>query len=118
MELITKRKKIKTVTERWKKQYWNGSFWLPISFGDSQIIYEKLTYLDLDSCKEQDVIDIIGNDSWTCVICDNCKKDCENAVVFNFNHENIICLDCIEKSRKLMLKEIRKRKINKLNENR
>lgn len=72
MKLITKQDRINSVPERWLKQYpikiWGG--------GEKADIYKKL--IDVKgNCSEQDICEIIGNNSWTVLRCSSCASEVE-----------------------------------------
>jgi len=65
MQIITKREKIRSVLNRWLKQYPE----------QNQITTTKLRELDLNNCSADDIANIIGNSSWTSLYCNECEKD-------------------------------------------
>lgn len=83
-KILTKRHLIQAVADRWKSQY------APFKDGPMPLfsvrnnlrkplmpaeVYAALEALDKDTATEQQVTDIIGNDSWTRLVCDCCKND-------------------------------------------
>lgn len=68
-ELITIRSKIKGVVKAWQLQY-------PVKTAEHDKIYilKQLKKLNLNICNEKDIADIIGNTSWTSLVCDSCDK--------------------------------------------
>jgi hypothetical protein len=73
MELVTERSRIKTVAEQWDAMY-GPNF---RTFGDgisSKAISEKLHALNLSKVSANTVNKIIGNDSWTRLVCDASRK--------------------------------------------
>lgn len=98
---------IRTVAERWKAQY--GLYFgqkqaTPTSL-DYEYVYERLLELDLDRCSEDDVIAVIGNDSWTRIQCDACEKFVGKLVVVGDRDEQDyryaeICSDCVVEAMK------------------
>ena len=72
MELITERSRIKTVAERWDALY--GPEFRPTASGSSKTISEKLHALNLSKVSAATVNKIIGHDSWTRIVCDECLK--------------------------------------------
>lgn len=82
MRLITTRDKIRDVAECWKQQYCASDGWWVV-YGNPQpdVIYERLLALP-DTATERDVAAIIGNDSWTRLMCDECGHNVNALVVF------------------------------------
>lgn len=82
MELITERSRIKTVAERWDVVY--GPEFRPIAGGSSKTISEKLHALNLSKVSANTVTKIIGNDTWTRIVCDECLNPVTKvAVLYN-----------------------------------
>lgn len=79
MELITERSRIKTVAEQWDAQY--APEFRPTASGSSKTISEKLHALNLSKVSAATVNKIIGNDSWTRIVCDECQKPVTKVVV-------------------------------------
>jgi hypothetical protein len=80
-KLVTRRQIILGVARRWKAQYRDDIAKKSVSYGPHRgLIYEKLLRLDLSTCTADDVDVVIGNHSWTILICDGCDKDVEAAV--------------------------------------
>jgi len=99
MKLLTKRGLIQDILGRWKEQY-------PTLHGDKAKIYLKLLALDLDTATEQEVEAVIGNGSWTRMICDECSEEVETLVVVGEepgyeSRTACICPDCLKKATKL-----------------
>ena len=92
--LLTKQHLVNTVDERWKKQYYRGASW--DYYGEDKIEkYEQL--VDLGSKKNpEDVDKIIGNSSWTRLICSHCNKDVDAVFIFGTDHDACyVCEDCV-----------------------
>ena len=85
--LLTKQHLVNIVDERWKKQYFRGYSWNYCA--DEK--YEKLVSLGKNK-NPQDVDKIIGNSSWTRLICHNCNKDID--AVFIFGTDETSCYVC------------------------
>ena len=113
MRKITKRQKIKGVSDRWDKQYKKhsgDSYWKKqLDTGD------KLRKLDLNKVSAKVVNEIIGNNSWTQLICDECEKDKPFLIRFLERYEDEyecnscdVCKDCLNKA--IELKLIKRRK--------
>jgi hypothetical protein len=87
MEVLTKRQVIRDVPKRWKQQYPNGK----------EGKYEKLIAAKPLSKKKVDAI--IGNNSWTELICDQCRKDVPLVVLLDSSeYSNSICEQCLNKA--------------------
>jgi hypothetical protein len=107
MELITKRTKIRDVPGRYRRMYWREDHgWQEVRKGrglpvmSSELVYDRLKHLDVETCSEEDIAGIIGNDSWTMIRCDECGRSVERAVVFGSGREgcSLVCHDCIAKA--------------------
>ena len=72
MELITERSRIKGVADAWDAQY--GPEFRPTHSGSSKEISEKLHALNLSKVSANTVNKIIGNDTWTRLVCYECQK--------------------------------------------
>jgi hypothetical protein len=116
MKLITKRDIIKSIPGKWEEQYLYGLdfFDTDEDIENEELIYNEIMKLDIDTCSEKEINDIIGNDSWSSLECSECGKRVDTLVelVDNYESEYNICLDCLEKIRSLFLTDIRKRKLN------
>ena len=77
MNVITIRDVIRGVAGRWKKQYFTrqGGEWRETISGNSRVTYQRLCALDTETCTAGDVAEVIGNTSWTNLICDECKSE-------------------------------------------
>lgn len=96
MKLINERILIRSVAERWRRQYLEGST-IPDPEG---LIPKKLAALDVDTATSKDVADIIGNYSWcTPLMCDECGAMVESVVrVGGEDQEVDICLRCVKRA--------------------
>ena len=72
MELITERSRIKGVADAWDAQY--GPEFPLIHDGSSKTISEKLHALNLSRVSAATVNKIIGNDTWTRLVCGECLQ--------------------------------------------
>ena len=92
--LLTKQHLVNTVDERWKKQYYRDASW--DYYGEDKIEkYEKLVNLG-NNKNPEDVDKIIGNSSWTRLICNHCNKYVDAVFVFGIGHNSFhICEDCV-----------------------
>ncbi len=101
MELITKRELIKTTIDRWAATYLQHLRINPSLAGNKYEIYLKLKN---EQPQTEDAIEaIIGNRSWTRLICNECKQDVEVCVQLGEepNYESStarICIACLTKA--------------------
>lgn len=72
MELITERSRIKGVADAWDAAY--GPEFRPTAVGSSKEKSEKLHALNLSRVSAATVNKIIGNNSWTRLVCDECLQ--------------------------------------------
>jgi hypothetical protein len=76
MKIITERDLIRDVVKRWELQYPEEKvqqFKYPhLNFND---ICNSLKKLNLETCSAQDIENIIGNESWTRILCDGCGQN-------------------------------------------
>ena len=103
MELITERSRIKTVAERWDACY--GPEFRPTLSGSSKTISEKLHALNLSRVSAATVNKIIGNDTWTRIVCDECQKTVTKVAVLYHPGDGAavfeICESCATKVKTL-----------------
>ena len=103
MELVTERSRIKTVAERWDAQY--GPEFHPVHSGSSKTMSEKLHALNLSKVSAATVNKTIGNDTWTRLVCDECRKPVTKvAVLYNPDDGTAvfeICESCATKVKTL-----------------
>ena len=103
MELITERSRIKGVADAWDAQY--GSDFRPTLNGSSKTISEKLHALNLSKVSANTVNKIIGNDTWTRLVCYECQKPVTKvAVLYNPGDGSAafeICESCATKVKTL-----------------
>lgn len=92
--LLTKQHLVNTVDERWNNQYCKNSSW--DYYGEYKVEkYEQLVNLGKNKNPE-DVNKIIGNSSWTRLICHNCNKDVSAVFIFGTSEDSLyICEDCV-----------------------
>jgi hypothetical protein len=99
MEKITTRDRILGVANAWKEQYKS-------EIGcntDKDIIYKNLQKLNLNTVTVQDIVSTIGNDSWTMLVCDECKEEVETIIQLGDepDYESStanICIPCLKKA--------------------
>ncbi|MEG0407421.1 MAG: hypothetical protein RR623_00985 [Bacilli bacterium] len=92
--LLTRQHLVNTVHDRWKNQYYINSSW--DYYGEDKVEkYEQLVSLGKVKNPE-DVDKIIGNSSWTRLICNNCNKDVNAVFIFGTVEESCyVCEDCV-----------------------
>ena len=92
--LLTKQHLANIVDDRWKKQYYKNYSW--DRYGEDKFKkYEQLVNLG-NNKNPEDVDKIIGNSSWTRLICNHCNKDVDAVFVFGICHNSLhICEDCV-----------------------
>ena len=77
MTLTTQRDLIRAVAKRWRDTY--APFTPASSTGEGirnkKAISERLDALDAETVAAEEVNGIIGNDSWTSLTCDECRKE-------------------------------------------
>lgn len=109
MNITTKQWAIDTVAERWARQYTPTRI---LAFGEnSDDIYRRLKALP-STATSDDVVRIIGNDSWITLRCDECGRSVDAYVTLGEeqNYESAtarICKDCIRKALALFVVEAR-----------
>ena len=92
--LSTKQHLANIVDDRWKKQYYRDDSWDRYS-EDKFKKYEQLVNLG-NNKNPEDVDKIIGNSSWTRLICHNCNKYVDTVFVFGIGYNSLhICEDCV-----------------------
>ena len=80
MELRTERARIKEVAEMWDATH--GLAFRPTMTGSSKEKSDKLHALNLNKVSANTVNKIIGNDTWTVLICHECAVKVKKVVVF------------------------------------
>jgi hypothetical protein len=92
MRVISARNDLRTVAERWMKQYPEGAG------DDKRAIGQKLAALNPETATPQEVAAIIGNTSWVGFKCDDCGKGAFLGLeVGDYEHGSTvkICPDCV-----------------------
>ena len=103
MKLITQRQLIQGVAAKWRAQY-KGSMDTRLFDGSSKgEIAEQLDALDRDKACAEDVAKIIGNNSWTRMTCDECKRDVDAVLRVGAepDYESAtayLCFECVQKA--------------------
>lgn len=102
MKLVTKRSTIEGVADRWEKQYQSYLKAGDDRYGDKRAVLDRLRKLDLSSCPEDDVIDAIGNNSWTLVDCQGCGGDHDRVVIMSYESDAgypiQFCIACLDEA--------------------
>jgi hypothetical protein len=111
MTLTTQRDLIRAVAERWRRQYEPFNHEIPLfSVRNGYIqertkmqIAEMLDALDKETATPPDVADIIGNESWTRMTCDECGQDTDALLTVGQDpdYESCtasLCRSCTEKA--------------------
>lgn len=97
MKLITRQGLANSVAKKWLGQYPETRY----KGTDKWDIYENLVLLGDNPSIEQ-VNEVIGNNSWTRIVCDNCNSDVDSAVKFTvFDSDFLICKDCLSAAKNL-----------------
>ncbi len=89
---ITKQDLINNVIQNWQYQYPKGKY------PDKDEKLEKL--IKLEPKTEQSIANLIGNDSWTKLNCDECAKEVETVVILY--NSTYCCKDCLIKALELL----------------
>lgn len=102
MKKITTRSQILSVAERWDRQYPSRR---PDHVRDP--IRKRLHELDKTTATAADVAAIIGNDSWTKCMCNECDQEVESVVEVGQepDYESAtatLCVTCLKKAAALM----------------
>ena len=93
--LLTKQHLANIVDDRWKKQYYIDAYW--DRYGEDKFKkYEQLVSLGKIK-KPEDVDKIIGNSSWTRLICNHCNKYVDAVCIIGaYETSFYICEDCVK----------------------
>ena len=107
MELVNKRIKILRVARHYYLQYKNRMEQPLFDGSIPRETFEKLTKLDLHTCSEKDVENIIGNPGWTQIFCEQCRESVDQAVYvgqpLDFGSSTaLICKNCLQKALALL----------------
>jgi len=101
MKLEKKKELIKNVAARFKESYFVKGVWVYNRDGNKESIYNNL--VSKKPKTEEDIEEIIGNDSWTSNRCNQCRN--ETDVLIRLGEEPdwesntfFICKDCLEKA--------------------
>ena len=93
MRVVSTRSEIRSVADRFRKQYkgyyGKGSCsFAPGGQQDHEDVERRLRALDVDTATPDDVERIIGNSSWVEVRCDECGDACESVVLVGEDNDD------------------------------
>lgn len=100
MKTITLADQTACVADRWKNQYF-GSQW---QSAQRQEQWASLKALPENATAVQ-IAAIIGNDSWTAIMCNECGQNVESAIVLNESedyHTFTVCAGCLDLAQLLL----------------
>lgn len=105
MNLLNERNQVRTVAEKWRRQYGSGSYGAD---DRGRNVGDELSQLDKETATAEQVAEIIGNKSWVSkVTCDECGVQTWDAVQIGEepDYESAtaeICADCLRAALKLL----------------
>lgn len=103
MKLLTKTNLKTMALASWREQYQTNGKWHP---RECKLIYDSLCGLP-NSATEDDIAEIIGNDSYTTIECMECYQSVNEAVDFGYGEDRqILCLDCLDIGTKMLLSHL------------
>jgi len=111
MKVITKRDMIREVAKAWRACY-GLTPGRPISYGkDRAAILTQLEALDMETCTEEDVSRITGNELWIRLTCDECGSEVSAVIEIGeeYDYESDkahLCFQCVAIARDL-IKDLR-----------
>ena len=93
MKKITKQDIVDSVYDKWIKQYKDTT----------ETHFIEITKLLKDAKTEKEVDDVIGNDSWTVLVCTSCEKDQDEVVEIKKAEQwvlprIVLCKSCLTKA--------------------
>jgi hypothetical protein len=94
MRKITTKDMVRSVADRWRKQYPTN---IPTINGSSGQALPQLEALPLNATPEM-VTAIIGNPGWTEIVCDECGHKVEAVVVMSDTPKRQYCENCLERA--------------------
>lgn len=107
MKLITKRSLIQNVAKKWREHYQPFCCSVLINGKTKERIAEELDAIDGNTATEKQVVEIIGNGSWTGLMCNECG--CGPDAVIQVGEEPdyesataSLCPTCVEKAALLL----------------
>jgi hypothetical protein len=91
---------VRLIQKRWKDQYFKATGWSYLASGDSRLVHNRLLALPPDATRA-DVVEIIGNDSWVSISCNNCNQPCDVVVIcgedYGYSSATArLCLSCAQ----------------------
>lgn len=91
------------VAERYKSQYWHArDGWLKTVNGSSSDTYNRLCALG-PTPSVSDVAEVIGNKSWSYILCRGCSTHVEKAVRLGREYdEELFCRECISEAAQIL----------------
>jgi len=108
MQVTTQRSIIKDLPKRWRDTYApfdNDSFLFASRNGYSdaptkQEIADTLDTLDMDTTTPEEISNIIGNDSWTRLVCNECNKEVDTIITMGESRDyesntTDLCINCV-----------------------
>lgn len=104
MKLVTIRDLIRQVPERWKAQYcYAEGKWGKTMGGDTSLVYKGLAALDRETATPEQVAAIIGNGSWSQLLCNECGQNVDAIVELGQppDHDSStanVCVSCMYKA--------------------
>jgi hypothetical protein len=108
MEVLpTEREMIRTVADRWRRQYYNErtKTWTTTRFDSGEAVYVQLRGLDPESATSADVAAIIGNDTWCGHFCSECSEYRHPAIELGYPDSSAtICAKCLGKAYRMLKK--------------
>lgn len=104
MTLITTRDLIRGVAEKWAAQYSHNNYRNDV---EKQKIGRQLKAMDAETADSALVKSIIGNDSWTSLVCDECDEHVSAVVEVGAepDYESAtakLCFDCVNQAAELI----------------
>ena len=106
MKRITERDRILSVAEAWDAQYSiNIKGAIPRANAEKLAISKRLHAMNLNKVNASAVDKVIGNDSWTRVMCEECEKDVGQAVVLYGSGSDSaieICESCLNLAKRVI----------------
>lgn len=113
MEIIKKRDRIKGVMASFKRAFADHPHdWLFADGRSPHDIIRKLAALDLKTCDAKAIDEIIGNDTWTALRCEECNEDYDFLIRFGEDPDYDarwadVCRGCLMKAVEMINVEIK-----------
>lgn len=106
MKLLTRKHKAKEAAQSWKSRYFRCGVWMS---SDNKLVYDNLIALGPDPDPD-DVNTVIGNTSWTEIICSCCGGQVDICAVLreaDWDKQEIrLCLTCATEARQKIGEEL------------